>query len=288
MPRDMERWRQPASDAFRIAVVTAGAVRLRGSGGEKRSWVTNAVTGAACKTPPGRTLTLSWTALAPGPVGMAQLALPVGLITRFAEEELDGRRRSVQELGAMPKPDPVIASMTGALLRARLAGAHDLYASSAAQYLAAHLVMSEPRRVVPAAHGAAMGSRRLAAVTDYMNEHLAESITLDELAQQAGLSRFHFIRLFTAATGSSPYRFLTDLRMDRARRWLDRSNEPVAVIGRRCGYKNAGHFATAFRRQFGCSPTQYRQEVRLSAHRAAPGDTQAGGDTELLTSAGPK
>jgi AraC family transcriptional regulator len=105
-------------------------------------------------------------------------------------------------------------------------------------------------------------------VHEFMREHLDEPLTLEAIAREAGLSRFHTLRLFKNAFGETPLRRLARLRMERARTCLSAGDEPVTEIAFRCGYENPAHFASAFRRWTGVSPTKYRTS---SVVRNAPG-----------------
>ncbi|WP_328277933.1 AraC family transcriptional regulator [Sphingobium sp.] len=98
-------------------------------------------------------------------------------------------------------------------------------------------------------------------VSEYVDAHLHEPITLDELAGVAGLSRSHFSRAFKATTGQGPYRFVTNRRIDRARALLALRHGPgIAAIGQAVGFANAGVFRRAFLQSVGMTPQQYRKE----------------------------
>ena len=100
--------------------------------------------------------------------------------------------------------------------------------------------------------------QRLRRADAYLRNQLAEPISLAALAQVAGLSRFHLLRLFKTAYGETPLKRLTRLRMAEARRLLRRSGRSITEIALQCGYGNPAHFAALFRRQVGVSPSQYR------------------------------
>jgi AraC family transcriptional regulator len=67
------------------------------------------------------------------------------------------------------------------------------------------------------------------------------------------------VRLFKQAHGETPFRRLTRLRMEEAQRRLRRGRESVTEITFECGYENPAHFASAFRRLVGVTPSRYRQ-----------------------------
>lgn len=154
--------------------------------------------------------------------------------------------------------DPHLASMAPALIRTLPSGGRYDFAISAAYYLAA--LLTRPHSDTPVQAGGLSGEQ-VTAVTRYMHEFIGADITLDDLAKQALLSRYHFIRRFTAATGKTPFRYLTDLRIDAARQALTVGSEPVSQVGRRYGFPSAANFTRVFRRYVGCSPSQYRQRL---------------------------
>ncbi len=83
-----------------------------------------------------------------------------------------------------------------------------------------------------------------------------------DLAREAGVSRFHLLRIFKRAYGETPFKRLTRLRMEAARTRLARSRETITQIGLSCGYGNPTHFAAAFRRAVGAAPSAYRRTLR--------------------------
>lgn len=83
-------------------------------------------------------------------------------------------------------------------------------------------------------------TRRLQWAIDFMHAHLADDVTLDELAAAARLSRFHFLRVFQAAHGRTPMAFLRDLRTRRALALLDSTTLGVADLAQRVGMSRIG------------------------------------------------
>jgi len=101
---------------------------------------------------------------------------------------------------------------------------------------------------------------KLRRVTDWMAEHLAEEFSLPRLAAQAGMSEFHFNRLFKRATGVPPSQYQIRLRMDAARRLLRETKQSVITVANTVGYTNPSHFAQLFRKENGLSPSDYRRQ----------------------------
>ena len=90
-------------------------------------------------------------------------------------------------------------------------------------------------------------------VVRFCRSNLARPIGVDEMAEIAGLSRYHFSRRFQDARGVSPARFLAELRMQEAVR-LIQTDLAVNEVARRCGFRDPNYFCKAFRRSFGVSP----------------------------------
>jgi AraC family transcriptional regulator len=93
-----------------------------------------------------------------------------------------------------------------------------------------------------------------------MREHVAEDFSLEQLAALAGLSKFHFHRLFKSAVGESPSHYHLNLRMHEAKRLLRETKQSVMAIALDVGYANPSHFAQLFRRETGLSPSDYRRQ----------------------------
>ena len=91
-----------------------------------------------------------------------------------------------------------------------------------------------------------------------MKNNLGEQITIDDMARTAMFSKFHFSRMFQRATGISPGRFLSALRLQEAKRLLLTSSMTVADISHLVGYNSIGTFSSRFRMSVGVSPTAYR------------------------------
>ncbi|AXK31890.1 AraC family transcriptional regulator [Streptomyces armeniacus] len=244
---------------FGIVTPVRGSCRIEGhdGGGLRR---TTLVPGEICRLAPGNLVRLSRKPPRHQPFAVASVGLSAAVLRYSAEAHpaTAGRDRDLASLHTLRAFDPHVASMASVLLRARAAGAGDDYADGAARYLAAHLLHAYGE-ATPSAHG--LNAEQLRAVTSYMRENLAADITLDHLAKQARMSRYHFIRRFTATTGQTPLRYLTQRRIETARHLLVLDADPIADIARRCGYPRRESFARAFRTHTGCSPSQYRKRV---------------------------
>jgi AraC-like DNA-binding protein len=97
----------------------------------------------------------------------------------------------------------------------------------------------------------------ISGVVAYARAHLAEPLTVAELAERVSLSRSAFTAQFREKTGKSPYQFIKEMRLNKARELLVHGADTVASISRAVGYQNPSHFINEFRGRFGLSPRAY-------------------------------
>lgn len=147
-------------------------------------------------------------------------------------------------------------------LRDELSNQHPasrLYVRGLAQALAVHLVRTYANRQDNGRRCNALQAYKLRLVIEAMNASLGEAFSLPHLARVAGLSLYHFSRLFKRATGLSPSQYFIRLRMAHARRLLVETPRSVIDIGLEVGYSSPSHFSQVFRREVGVTPSAYRQ-----------------------------
>jgi AraC family transcriptional regulator len=130
--------------------------------------------------------------------------------------------------------------------------------------LSLHLASYAHRRFGQLTHDALAQSSRLSdgqlrRVEDYIRSHLDEPLGLADLAAQAGLSRFHFARLFRTTVGCSPHQHVLQLRIERAHALLLTTDMAIADIALEVGFSSPAHFTNTCRRLLGKSPTQLRR-----------------------------
>lgn len=115
----------------------------------------------------------------------------------------------------------------------------------------------------------ALNMRAFREVRAYIEEHLDERVTLDDLARVAGVSRFHFARQFRLRTGESPMGFLLRARVERAKRLLRETSAAIGDIAAMLGFADQSHFTRTFKRLVGMPPSAYgRGGPRTRAHAA--------------------
>ena len=94
-------------------------------------------------------------------------------------------------------------------------------------------------------------------VRAYIEDHIGERISLDQLAQQAGVSRFHFARQFRLSTGESPMGYLRRARIERSKSILQTRDTTIAEVAVRLGFSDQSHFTRTFGRLVGVSPGSF-------------------------------
>ena len=102
---------------------------------------------------------------------------------------------------------------------------------------------------------------RIGRVLRYLESRTAEPHTLSELANMAGLSRYHFLRTFRTVTGVTPHQWLLRARLRDAAQRLIATRAPVTAIALDVGFEDLSNFIRSFRAEFGVSPRRYRIEA---------------------------
>ncbi|HBL29294.1 MAG TPA: AraC family transcriptional regulator [Acidobacteria bacterium] len=121
-------------------------------------------------------------------------------------------------------------------------------------------------------------------VVQWMHGHLTEEVSMEEMAEQAGVSPFHFLRTFRRHTGVTPALFLSALRLEEAKRLLLTTERSVTDICFDVGYNSLGTFTSRFTQLVGLSPARLRrlgsgfrlESLALAGERLASGRAVAG------------
>jgi len=113
---------------------------------------------------------------------------------------------------------------------------------------------------------------RIHIVWQYIQHNLDKRLSLEELAEVACISPFHFHRVFRAYTGESLSQYIKRLRLERAASQLQSQNMGITDIAYGCGYETPAAFSKAFKQQFLVTPTEFRQDWQtiLSRYRYEP------------------
>lgn len=97
----------------------------------------------------------------------------------------------------------------------------------------------------------------------YIQNHLDGDITLEEIANEACLSLYHFHRIFTSYVGESIYGYIKRLRIERAASELMWKNDPIVEVAKRAHFKNSASFSKAFKEYFGESPSVQKEKMQI-------------------------
>lgn len=162
--------------------------------------------------------------------------------------------------------DPLLGEMAGSIASELQAetSAGRLLVESLANSMAARLLQKHIG--APSARsrafltGEGLDRRRLLRVLDYIEANLEGDLTIDRMASIACLSKFHFARVFKQAVGQSPYRYVSDKRLERAKALLIQGDRPLADIALALSFSSQANFTRAFTQATGQAPGQYRQQ----------------------------
>ena len=175
--------------------------------------------------------------------------------------------------------DPVIAGMAAAWreeLRQQGAGGR-VYAEALATALIVHLSRTYGTgHAEPPLLSGGMNTARLNRVAQYVEDNIAEDMSLLTLAQVAGFSIYHFKEVFKAETGKAPHQYLIERRIHHAKEMLLADDTSLAQIALAVGFSSQSHFTLNFRRLAGKTPLRFRLEGRQDGQDESDENTGGG------------
>ena len=138
-----------------------------------------------------------------------------------------------------------------------------LYADSVAPVIAVQLVRRYSCLKDVRISKGGMAPQKLRRAIEYISDQLEQEgeIALAVVAEEVGMSYYHFSRAFKQSMGLSPINYITRQRMERAKRLLAETELPIAEIALRAGFSSQSHFTTSFRRLAGVTPSSFRRGV---------------------------
>ena len=183
-------------------------------------------------------------------------------VARVAEENFHGARfHLATRLGLRDEPLSQLALLLRAELRSEGAGGA-LMAQSLAHAVAVLLLRSHAhfhaRNSEPCEKCGGLSGRALRRVQELVRERLAHDLSLDDMAQAAGVSRFHFARSFKQSTGLAPYQYVLAQRVERAKQLLIKGRLPLREIAQATGFADQSHLTRHFRRLAGTTPRAFQ------------------------------
>jgi len=203
-------------------------------------------------------------------VGNADLErLSLGISDAALMAICDGMSGEIELRRECKLVDARVSALVAAVNAERRAGfpSGRLFLDSVEQALAAALVDGYAvRRPSLRMYRGGLSPARLRRVTELVHGKVEDELTLQEMAESAGLSSTHFSHMFRKSTGESPHQFVLRHRVERAKEMLRAAEARVLDVAVACGFKTQQHFARVFRHVCGVSPTDYRLEFHH--HRA--------------------
>lgn len=226
-------------------------------------WVNHLIKpGSLFITAGGEPYEFRWQRLSAEPVEVVMVLLDLALFDA-ALEEVHGANAvgaTLRDVSAVE--DAIVVALLQRLREeAQRADASTLLIQGVAQVLCVHLARHYVE--LPDIVGKAPPSLpmfKLRRITAWMADRLAEEFSLGLLAEQAGMSEYHFNRLFKSAVGMPPSQYQIKLRIEAARRLLRESEMSIVTIANQVGYSNPSHFSRIFRKDTGLSPSEYRRQ----------------------------
>jgi AraC family transcriptional regulator len=193
-----------------------------------------------------------------------QIRIASRFIQNVAKEALAMNPDRLELLPEFRTRDPQLEAI-GMMLLAELKQENlggKLYIESLANVLAVHLLRqyaaTKPQLSI---YKGGLPQHQLLQVLEYINEHLDRDIKLVNLAQLLDISQFHFSHLFKQSLGTSPYQYLLQQRIERAKQLLKQTDRSIMDIAFLCGFNSHSHLSKQFRQLTGMTPKFYRQSL---------------------------
>jgi len=175
-----------------------------------------------------------------------------------ANELLDGG--SLELVPQAVSDDPLLRESVMALIAEIESGygGGRIYGESLAAAMAVHMVRRySVRKSAARGNPGGLTPFQLRRAVDFIQAHLAEDVSMPELAAAVGLSPFHFSRLFKKSVGLSPHQYLVQRRVERARDLLLTGQSSIATVALEVGFCDQSHLAARFKRIYGLTPRAF-------------------------------
>ena len=160
-----------------------------------------------------------------------------------------------------PVQDPLLGQIVTSLAKEIQGGSADRIL---VESLGTAMCIRIARRFVgrlPLPTSGGLSPERLQRVRDYVEAHLDDDLSLTVLADIACLSPYHFSRSFKQATGVGPQRYVIQRRLERVKRLLRQTRQPLALIAQEAGFADQSHLTQMFRREMGVTPGRFRAAI---------------------------
>jgi AraC-like DNA-binding protein len=174
--------------------------------------------------------------------------------------EAIGDDRRVWRSGAIaPQPEMMVL---GELAQASAAGHSDIGLDEIAMVFTARFVALISGQARSSSSTRSLDRRRAVEAALWIDTYAHEPLSLEQMAREARLSPFHFLRLFAKVLGVTPHQYLVRSRVRRAARLLADDERSITDVALDVGFEDLSNFVRTFRRAAGVSPRRFRQASR--------------------------
>ena len=181
-------------------------------------------------------------------------------------DEFSARAQSWRAGALPPLPELMVL---GELAQAAVAGDSDFGIDEAGLLLVGRYLAFADGRRRASLQANARDRRRAVETALWLDDHAHEDIDLQATAAQAGLSAWHFLRLFARVVGVTPHQYLLRARLRRAARMLAGDERPVTEVALESGFADLSNFVRSFHRVAGVPPRHFRNAARGDRERIA-------------------
>ena len=195
-------------------------------------------------------------------IDVSHTYLSEALMCRVASDVMERPVAEVRLLDLLSAHDPVVTNIADAITREAqhrgLGGA--LYAEALAMQLTVHLLRSYAAVTYRDSFlTGTLPPGRLRRLNEFIETHLHENITIEQLAEIAELGVWTFTRHFKAAAGRSPHEYVLNRRIERASRLLSQGLMAIKEVAFACGFSDQAHMTRVFRARLGTTPARIRK-----------------------------
>jgi|SRR5271165_2549565 len=174
-------------------------------------------------------------------------------------EAIGGDLRVWRSGAIAPQPELMVL---GELAQSAADGRNDIGLDEVGTLFAARFMRQICGRPPSAVSARSADRRRAVEAAVWIDAHAHQPVSLERTARQAGLSPFHFLRLFAKVLGVTPHQYLVRSRLRRAARLLAEGTQPVTEVAYDAGFEDVSNFIRSFHRAARVSPRRFRQAAR--------------------------
>lgn len=199
------------------------------------------------------------------PSDVIVVTLDPGKVAQFAQSEL-GMLLDPQQLNDLPQFTDADLCAAGIMLRDALEeddiSSAVMFEAMSRVFLVKLLQRYGKRRPEEVELSARFTSRHYQAVLSYLRDRLDQTITVDGLAKETGMSPSHFARVFKETLGSTPMQFVMAYRIEQSMKMMEDTARPLGDIALACGFADQAHFTRSFKQLTGQTPRSHRATPR--------------------------